>query len=1653
MATSGAGLASETSQAISTSNDEIAASWDLKSKAQDDLNAFQAGLDPRDDAAAANVASTQLTEDIGNLGGSFNDAAGYEALGSSVGLAAQAAAIAKLEALRSSLLKKRTVKIKSLLDATGSFAAQTPKEIGSNVSRELSSSLKSMPKQLARIAEEMAVDIASDPEVMSSFANLKVVQQSAKVLDSTTKLYYAVEKISNRFEPFFPIVEILINAALIWTTGGAGAAGFTSQSAQKAGQELKKIIPLVMNPLKNYIYNQEVQVYEFMMGGLERLTTQEASDRFANLRRESEELLAADDARYAEVTGGLSWQSNYANTTAKIRSGLNSARSGAFINSVLGKSPLANALAAAIAYSVRTNAARERGEAYIAGLTPRSIPIVEFDLSMKEIVKISAEMVDSMDTTSAFYANRQMQKLVLDFLAKDGCDIDVSKESYDERSTELFPSGARGSFEKINDTIIVLHTLLAAITGEQRTNIRETIPVVDFYRRENTSVLNRYTDGEEGAGSFSHFEKVTILPSEGGTAPDGYQMIINEDASLLNMAASGYPVAEFFYNTKARLSAESNIQVDYDEVAYGVTAPTADGPGLMNGLLSRKTEAVFSPSYVPEFWTWIDERGIAPPNTIAVGTRYNSNHIWRRGTIIERPFATATPGYAGKASEYYEEVFAFINALQADNTVSYARWREGQTRLDSVTYKAMWSPNSQPYSYVRHHRGFWGWFHKWRYGWGEVIYNRRTVFKVDYPSKVKNLTTINPSQWTSMQQTYDFGTGLKSWFVLNAGSANSAVDVGNWVRYFRYSRRPEPNPPANLATGSTYFLGRLTTTSWDNFWLLLNPITRITGLELLTPYDLVKNTIDDNSNPDTILYSAVEYGIPDKIYLISKKDLAINTTDKKLVLFNDDKKAMAMKCIQATHVNPVLTNIAIIHQGVTHLYEAASVMPDAERPTIKNGTPCWVYELDSVSEYSDFFRPLRVPQTFMAKPNPHRKFWWKPPPVTSNIRQLKGMTITSGLPPQADLENTNYRDFYSTQGVSMAMLDTLFSDAAATTYVRGKLAPLNFIQASSSIAMDRFETLVAPWNNPVVFGAIDKIIASRPDLPLYKLRAMRDRFNEISNIIRMLNNGAVVKRDVWYKADSLLGNSATPWLAIGDDPSDDISDEGFQNVVEYIKELLLGKSWEGAAPVKFLAGDDAAQGRQNSLYYQRYMFLNSRMNRQNGPFAQAAMMQFNWQHLIASGMFKSAQANNYRNLVDALPVAQMDALVYSPPNNIAMRGNFYSQALIDEIMSSISDKCMLVCGPCPVKNECPFYDENTAVALYVPPATTLDIWFKDNKLDLLAYDYADGQPMLDLSDNRGRLSAEQMQARHKAFSEIIHDADKEINLDEVRGELSMRVPGYKIAEDIYADGLDWAMGGRYGSLNLATNADGSISSDVNAHSYLYDAMFIRDEETYFDYERTSTKYKVALDYREPDTGIIRNMRGQVALMTPTELTMLGKAGLASDVYLISDDARDTDGNPFVPVIYLNMLGLLAYGFDKPDDAIEVNTDARWPGSADIAQWCVNQYKWMDPTPDQYWMTEVQKVVRNATKSDAIITLPGRPRVFDVVDPILTEEPPIEDILRGKPFVRSYVNFVRRMRVEFSSIRWDKSGDPVKIDKAKYRLASMKTNLRLVVVKH
>lgn len=574
------------------------------------------------------------------------------------------------------------------------------------------------------------------------------------------------------------------------------------------------------------------------------------------------------------------------------------------------------------------------------------------------------------------------------------------------------------------------------------------------------------------------------------------------------------------------------------------------------------------------------------------------------------------------------------------------------------------------------------------------------------------------------------------------------------------------------------------------------------------------------------------------------------------------------------------------------------------------------------------------------------------------------------------------------------------------------------------------------------------------------------------------------------------------------DDNIDITENVMWGLVEYIKTNLEGtnpNNENNPYYIRYVEGEDTELvGRPNSLYYKRYQMLNNRMNRLTGPLWKASSTLRNTKILDTLSTIKDQTVISYDPYLEVMPIASMDSLVYMPTKEAALssdvlKGKFYSQEEIDALRKQISSKCVLTCTKCTIQDTCPFYDKEEIIKQYCSGIESIDIWVKDNELDLIYHDEDDASPTLISDDTKEGINLNKLKLIHKPYSEINRrfGVSEVINdLEDVRTQLAEN-SSLKY-EDFVRDDMGWLLGARYGTVQknsmkdlLVNNAEYSTLVDkIHPYSYMYDALFIEDEESYVMYSPSKHRYNVEFEMGKP--GQKRHYKGNTKLKIPSSLKILFENKGEDDVYLISDDTVDSNGEPILPLIYLGKIKNLSYVFDLTDDGIEGGvTDPldKKLYANDVAQWCMNYYKgnlyeypigessggitdsYRDK--DQYWMEKVYKQI-----DDRWYTFSGRKREHSGYCAPLIDVNEFDDILAvsGRPMVANYINFLRKVSIrmydrdtqewlipwvnENLSIKNMKkyfkgfNGDLEKMkEKQRCTLPLMKTNLRLVVVKN
>lgn len=607
----------------------------------------------------------------------------------------------------------------------------------------------------------------------------------------------------------------------------------------------------------------------------------------------------------------------------------------------------------------------------------------------------------------------------------------------------------------------------------------------------------------------------------------------------------------------------------------------------------------------------------------------------------------------------------------------------------------------------------------------------------------------------------------------------------------------------------------------------------------------------------------------------------------------------------------------------------------------------------------------------------------------------------------------------------------------------------------------------------------------------------------------------------------------------------DASEAMLMAIVDIARKAITGKGTDKilpGTPVKMLETDTEPSGDPTGLYFKRYQALNTRMNRLNGPLASAGRYLRNQSALVSLNDVEEQAIETYKNLMTVVPIAQMAEIAYMPTqlataSTIPLDGKFYYTAEMTQLRQQISDKCVLTCHSCPVKDNCIFYNEEEILKLYCTPAQYIDLYFKDNELDLLYYDEDPDQYSPDIYEYEEVINPETeklekcrigesigheyFQALHKPYSEILMKYQGK-TLTKVAENRPIRkdvdsdyfvMPSIetefhnspKIAWNENLDGnLSWLTNARYGTVevndavSLLEKNYPALRSSLRPYKYLYNAVYVFDEETEFDYSPSANFYNIDDFYIFDKEGNPHRYGGRTRIKLPTSLKAFMEARNSDDVYLISDDTRDSNNNEIVPVIYLDTIGNLR----KPGrTTFNINTTStegikiagdRAVYAQDIANWCVRyaknhnanepasgveplgSHRSLAENRDQYWMEYLSKQVKNNKGVLETITVPGRPRIASgYQEPLLDPENPNEAaIISGKPGTANYINFVRRFSIKLCDvdptdiskvhwrIKWIKGLDNPETDDEKKQIEEkrrilplMKTNLRLVIVKN
>ena len=534
----------------------------------------------------------------------------------------------------------------------------------------------------------------------------------------------------------------------------------------------------------------------------------------------------------------------------------------------------------------------------------------------------------------------------------------------------------------------------------------------------------------------------------------------------------------------------------------------------------------------------------------------------------------------------------------------------------------------------------------------------------------------------------------------------------------------------------------------------------------------------------------------------------------------------------------------------------------------------------------------------------------------------------------------------------------------------------------------------------------------------------------------------------------------------------DINHAVLDGLLKYIRFSLSGIDYtDNSSTGNPSLGVVSVSGKQSvphpeSLYGMRYKILNGRMNKINGPLYNAANLVRSSSFFNDYNRISDQIIDSYSMFVNVLPVTEMEGMSYLPSQQASMTtvplaGKFYSDKEMESLRNQINSQCILTCTRCDVKDSCPFYDQNEVINMACTPMETIDLYLKDNELELIDEDSIE---VVSIPEG-GHFDKTELSQTHMEFGEILARKKEEssdiYDLVDVSSLNQKLIRATGLGYNYFSnDESRWIMGGRYGTVEYMGDVKDLIKENypeledkIPNYKYCYDALFIKLdgkdnskifnqddkvpymlEDSYIGYRLSKNAYPVT--YELGPAGQKKEYKVKVKLKMPAYIKMFKDSGKEDDVYLVSDDTKDPDGKSIDPIIYLGKIRDIKYTFDIIEDdpnnsnhgiqsADDMNTYA-----SDVAQWCMNYIKGHcidDPVGvgeawhnrDQYWMDSVYKYITDGNEGTSHWQeFPGRPRRPSGYQEPVVGVDDFDEIsaLTGKPVINTYYDFVRRVSI-------------------------------------
>ena len=228
-------------------------------------------------------------EEAGDLlSNAFDDEQGWGDLGTAASSAALKYLNSLLEKYKNAWTQTEEVSVEEIIGEIAPYAVYT-KNLPSIIGNKLVDMLTYIVTlgdtvSLGSILNEFLDTMLNDPSVASATSNLKVIQGVAKVFSSISKCIDTTKKILEVVEPYLPIIDIIVDMAMIMWSGGTSGTKAAQALSEYISNLCMELLSKGVAILKKMVFGIKFKMPVLLTGALNtlKLTSADMVDESGN---------------------------------------------------------------------------------------------------------------------------------------------------------------------------------------------------------------------------------------------------------------------------------------------------------------------------------------------------------------------------------------------------------------------------------------------------------------------------------------------------------------------------------------------------------------------------------------------------------------------------------------------------------------------------------------------------------------------------------------------------------------------------------------------------------------------------------------------------------------------------------------------------------------------------------------------------------------------------------------------------------------------------------------------------------------------------------------------------------------------------------------------------------------------------------------------------------------------------------------------------------------------------------------------------------------------------------------------------------------------------------------------------------------------------